>query len=1728
MKRALPLLLFALYAVTGFGQCVESMPYFEDFSSSSFVVPTTDPAAGTIPSCWNRSHSAGFYWRPDQGPTGNNNTGPSGDKTTGSGKYLVCEADFTANQTQTSAITPYVDLSGATSPELRFWRHMFGFQVGGLVVQAQEFGTTGWTNLNTFTGGQTASNSPWTEGLVSLAAFAGDTIRIRFVASRTSGFGSLVQTAIDDISIAESTTCSPPNNLNVQSKTATSVTLNWFSTNGTASAEIRYIEAGQPLSSATIVNTNSTTPFTVTGLTASTTYLFWVRDSCQSGQYSPWVGPISETTVCGVVNAPWVEGFESPAFETPTSFTDPGSINPCWLRLPTSAGYLWYPGPGIFSTNFSGPSSAKSGSKWLQADRSGFGTNTSAVLRSPQISLSTLTNPELSFWYHMYGANIDKLEIAVKTVTGPWTVVRTITGQQQTSKTDAWKEDAISLSSFSGSNIFIRISAFHNGNNFNAIVALDDIRVDEAPPCPRPNPFTLTSVSSTSATFSFTSSGTAPWQIEYGAPGFTPGSGTLVNVSNNPATVSGLTPQTSYDFYIRDTCGALGVSMWTGPVPVTTDCAPTSAPYVENFDGSTWSPGTFGAQGTIDPCWSTSDPINDFFWTPSPPAFVNANSGPQSDHTSGVGNFLFTDGGFTVSTNDTALAESPLIDLSPLTAPELTFWYHMFGVNIHSMRLYVDDGTGWQLEWTKTGQQQTGGGSAWKEAVVNLSAYAGSTVKLRFVGKRTSAVGNQMRMAIDDVDIHEEPPCPKPTQLAVGNPTLSSLDVSWNTAGGTAWVIEYGPSGFPVGTGTTVNTTTSPTTITGLLASTSYDVYIYNDCGTNGLSDDEGPVSETTLCGVVPAPFTETFESPGWVVPLAFNGRGQIESCWLRSDTINYVWKVENKQSFPITSGPAVDHTTGSGKYAYTDDLTFSANTSSLRTPEIDLAPLDTPELRFWYYMYGQNITSLQVQVREGGTTGWSTVQTITGQQQTSATQPWEESIVDLSAYTNKTVFIRFVGNKSANFNGSDIAIDDIRVDEKPNCAGPSDLTATGVSESSIEVSWTSGGGTSWIIEYGPSGFIPGTGTTVSVLNNPYIVTGLNTNTAYDFYVQDSCSNGGLSWSAGPATGVTHPCADACLYELKLEDQFSNGWSVGTSYHWVDIVVDGTVRSFTIRSGGLETYFVPVCDSSTLELNFRSAGFGTNQVGFELRDADGTLLYDQNFGSTTLTTGNQFTTTGLCDPVCDEPVGLTIQNIGPNSADAFWSSLSGDSQIAWGTAGFTPGTPNQVGISSGQAGITGLAPSTTYDVYIQDTCDNGLLSGWVGPVTFTTVNCASPTASFTSTTTGLQASFDGSSSSANSTTYTWDFGDGNAGFAANTAHTYTNPGIYTVELVVANACGDTDTSSQQIVVCGSPSAAFIWNTSGLVVNVDASTSAGIGNSYSWDFGDGNSAIGAVTSHTYGTPGTYNLELYVTDTCGSSDTIMIPITVCSAPTASFTYTVTGFQVDFDASATTNAIDYYWEFGDGNTANGVTTSNTYGVNQNYNVILYAINACGDTISDTQTVALCSDPKAEWTYTIVSSGGGGMLVQFDATASIGNNYWWDFGDGQTATGTNFPTHLYAVPGLFYKVTLVVSNDCGDDDTLQYRLNNIGLEEDESPSFIVYPNPNDGSFTINLSDVQQNAVRCVLEDMQGRTVYVHPNEIDALEGDVSIQTTLKTGVYIVRVRFENGAEQTEYVIIQ
>jgi hypothetical protein len=105
------------------------------------------------------------------------------------------------------------------------------------------------------------------------------------------------------------------------------------------------------------------------------------------------------------------------------------------------------------------------------------------------------------------------------------------------------------------------------------------------------------------------------------------------------------------------------------------------------------------------------------------------------------------------------------------------------------------------------------------------------------------------------------------------------------------------------------------------------------------------------------------------------------------------------------------------------------------------------------------------------------------------------------------------------------------------NCPSPTNLSATQISTNSATLFWTNpvSGGT-FTVEYGPVGFTPGTGTTVSSSTNNATITGLSTLTSYSFYVQKSCGVGSNSLRVGPSNfstgGIGEDCSTAPLLSV--------------------------------------------------------------------------------------------------------------------------------------------------------------------------------------------------------------------------------------------------------------------------------------------------------------------------------------------------------------------------------------------------------------------------------------------------------------------------------------------------------------------------------------------------------------------------------------------------------------------
>lgn len=111
-------------------------------------------------------------------------------------------------------------------------------------------------------------------------------------------------------------------------------------------------------------------------------------------------------------------------------------------------------------------------------------------------------------------------------------------------------------------------------------------------PCMAVFDFSFSDLTSQSVNLNWTANGIATqWDIEWGATGFAPGTGTQIGTgtaSQNSFQITGLSDLTTYHAYVRSNCGVDGTSTWVGPVNFTTTQIPVSVPYYDAFDSQNW------------------------------------------------------------------------------------------------------------------------------------------------------------------------------------------------------------------------------------------------------------------------------------------------------------------------------------------------------------------------------------------------------------------------------------------------------------------------------------------------------------------------------------------------------------------------------------------------------------------------------------------------------------------------------------------------------------------------------------------------------------------------------------------------------------------------------------------------------------------------------------------------------------------------------------------------------------------------------------------------------------------------------------------------------------------------------------------------------------------------------------------------------------------------------------
>jgi len=291
--------------------------------------------------------------------------------------------------------------------------------------------------------------------------------------------------------------------------------------------------------------------------------------------------------------------------------------------------------------------------------------------------------------------------------------------------------------------------------------------------------------------------------------------------------------------------------------------------------------------------------------------------------------------------------------------------------------------------------------------------------------------------------------------------------------------------------------------------------------------------------------------------------------------------------------------------------------------------------------------------------------------------------------------------------------------------------------------------------------------------------------------------------------------------------------------------------------------------------------------------------------------------------------------------------------------------------------------------------------------------------------------------------WSWTFGDGiGTSTSQNPAYTYQDTGHYSVRLIAwNNGCADTITKNNFITAL--PPVARFTNTfnCGNKLQVSFTDRSVLPQTWSWDFGDGFTSNAQNPAHSYGTYGTYNVSLTVTNGgCSNTKTQLVTLfnevsnfivlddTICNNQTAAFQ--TTGIN-------TGNIATFFWNYGDGNSGfAGSSTTHNYTLPGLYTVTLTITDTRGCISTFTKPNAIrVWGPISNFSFSPVA-GCKPLNVNFnDLTNTDGVHpivkWVWNFGDGISQTYTTPPfKHIYDTAGNF-SPSLTVTDSYGCSNT-------------------------------------------------------------------------------------------------
>ncbi len=620
--------------------------------------------------------------------------------------------------------------------------------------------------------------------------------------------------------------------------------------------------------------------------------------------------------------------------------------------------------------------------------------------------------------------------------------------------------------------------------------------------------------------------------------------------------------------------------------------------------------------------------------------------------------------------------------------------------------------------------------------------------------------------------------CAAPTGLALAENGQNTATLTWNPGEASSWIVECGPAGFVLGTGTQVSASDNHVTLMGLNPYSYYDVYVMADCGLGYQSVWSSKLNFQTECG----PITITQENPWNEDFEAYTGSGNLafDNCWATPELTSF-------------NSPFIYRNYSTAAHSGKNTAELKGNSGAVATLVLPAFTNNLSELQFSYYgmVTGTTPGTMQLGYITDPTDASTFVEVLQVPAQSGSYNrahsllygpfTFGENVPDGARITLR--FTSATGSCSWN-------LDDFTVEMKPDCQVPTMLTVTDVTATSATLGWTAGGSEeAWNIEYGPVGFEQGTGTVVAADANPFTVTGLADATSFEFYVQANCGTTVSEYSLG-TTATTECLPMATPYEENFDSYSGSSYSAAgvipncwvsytgnTNKNYAPHVNTGANSAFNYAQSGkglgfysnssgsnsfaiLPTFEHPL---NTMTVSFwrrmESASQGVLTVGYVTDVTDPVNSYTVVATIPSVTTSNNdysvdfsafegefpagariafrwfkestwytcaidnVSITSTADATCLPVTDITADNITYNSAVLTWTP--GADQTAWTVAYKATADAEWTTVQTNEPTVTltGLAAVTEYEVSVTSIC--GDATSDPATATFTTV-CGNP------------------------------------------------------------------------------------------------------------------------------------------------------------------------------------------------------------------------------------------------------------------------------------------------------------------------------------------------------------------------------------------------------------------